>query len=99
MNTEQAFELLPLVSTIIEKTELVDYASSFNGVGQKEGIKILNHVVSNIAVCKAEVFELISRTTGKTVKEVSEQSAVQTFNELKKLFLDTELMDFFKQAM
>lgn len=99
MNAEQALEILPLVSTIIEKTQMIDYATKFKKVGQKEGIKIINHMVAHSKSCKEELFEVVATIKGKTIEEVKKQSVIELFNDLKEIFAEKDVLDFFKQAM
>ncbi|MDQ0340272.1 hypothetical protein J2S00_003077 [Caldalkalibacillus uzonensis] len=105
MNTEQVFDLLPVVVDIYDKLNIDRYRKELQKKYQGKkvdptevGIEVFKYILKHSGKVKEEFFQIVSIVENRPVEEVKKQSFLKTMNTIKEIFSDPELMDFFKQA-
>lgn len=106
INSEKAFDMLPHVVDIYDKLDLDGYRKKVTkeNEGKKVeamdvGIDLFKFVIKNSGKVKIEFFNIIAIVDEKTVEEVKSQSLAKTLSDIKRVFAEKELVDFFKSAM
>lgn len=101
ISTEQAFDILPYVAEIYEKINIDKFRDKHikKGMTQKQaGIKLFILCKESKKI-KKEVFEIDSILEGISIEEAKKNELIKTLNNLKEIFTDKDLLDFFKSAM
>lgn len=109
ISTEKAFDMLPYVSDIYEKTDIQKYILDKKAAIKKGkveelqvmgfGLDMFSYILKQSPKVKIEIFTIVSMIEEKTMEEVKAQPFSKTIKTIKDLFEDSETMDFFKQAM
>lgn len=106
ITTEKTFDLLPHVVDIYEKAGIDSYRKKMqkeykgkNVDVEEAGLNAILYVLKSLPKVKEEVFQVIAIAEDKDTEDVRKQPLSQTLKELKEIFLDDDLMDFFKSAM
>lgn len=106
ITTEQTFDMLPNAVAIYEKIELDKFRKDFQVKNKNKkvdvedaGVEVILYLTKNLSKVKGDVFELLAIAENKPVEEVKAQPLSKTLQSLKAIFLDKDLMDFFKEAM
>lgn len=108
INSEKAFDMLPYVVDIYDKLDLDGYRKEItkkNREREKEadvmdiGIDVFKFILKNSGKVKEEFFNIIAIADDKEIEEVKNQSLAKTLSDIKRVFGDKELLDFFKSAM
>lgn len=106
INTEQTFDMLPHVVSIYEKLDVEEFIEETRKKNkgkdiniEKAGMSFIVYLGKNFDKAKDDVFNILSIAERKDVEEVKTQALSETLNSLKAIFLDKDLMDFFKEAM
>jgi len=107
VSSEKIYDMLPIVVTLYEKLDLDSYKKQIvaenkgkENIDKKDlGTNLFKYIFKNSAKIKEEVFEVVSVFEDKSIEEVKAQSFVKTFNTIKEILQDKELLSFFKQAV
>lgn len=106
IKTEQAFDMLPYVVDIYEKADINTYVKEARKKNKGKdvdveaaGLDLILYVVKSLSKVKAEVFEVVAIAQEKDVEVVKKDSLSDTLKALKNIFMDDDLVDFFKEAM
>lgn len=112
ISTEKAFDMLPYAVDILEKLDLQergkkileDLQKASPGQPAEElqkevGMAIIKHIAKNLPKIKPEFFALIAIASDVDVKTAKARPLAESIQVLKDVFLDAELMDFFKAAV
>ena len=106
INTDKAFDMLPFVVDMYDKLEIDQYRKALQEKHKgKEadkltvGIEVVKYLIKNINKAKPEVYGIVSVMQDKSIEEIKSQPFTKTFMDIKDVFTDKELVDFFKQAM
>lgn len=105
INSEQAFDMLPYVADIYEKTRFDEYRKNLqerykgkkNVDGLDPAIDATKYILKNSGKVKHEFFSIVAIAENRKVTEVKEQSYIKTVQAIKKIFSDPELVGFFKE--
>src|SRR5690625_2798651 len=106
LSSEQAFDMLPYVADIYDKTGFDKYRKDIKKkYAGKKKIDYLDPVVDagkfilkNSPKAKEEFFTIVAIAENRDVEDVKKQPFMQTLKSIKMIFSDKELVDFFKQA-
>ena len=89
----KAFEALPSVAVILEKSELIDLIVSFKGkIGQAEGFKIVTRIVSRMKLYQDEIDEVLSIMFNIPVGELDNAQKMEL---IQKILVEKDLDEFF----
>lgn len=108
INSEKAFDMLPHVVDIYDKLDLDGYRKKITKKNQEKevevdvmdiGIDVFKFILKNSGKVKEEFFNIIAIADDKEIEEVKNQSLAKTLSDIKRVFGDKELLDFFKSAM
>lgn len=106
ITSEQAFDLLPYVVDIYDKLNMDAYRKELQKkykdkkVDEMEvGIEVVKYVIKNAGKIKDEFFAIVSIIENRSVEDVKRQPFIQTILAIQKIFMDPDLMGFFKQDM
>lgn len=110
LTTEQCFDMLPYVADIIEKLGLEKVIeesreqvkkskASKDEKSREMGYKVMVHVVKKSSECKESFFPMLAILMDTTEEKAKQSSIGDTIKALKQIFEDTEVMDFFREAV
>ena len=112
ISTEKAFDLLPFVVDIFEKLDIQERGKKILEDTQKAnpnrlaeelqkevGIAIMKYIAKNLPKVKDEFFQLVAIASDVDVKTAKARPLAESIQTLKDVFLDAELMDFFRAAV
>lgn len=106
ITTDKALDMLPYVVDIYDKLEIEKYrmemSEKHKGKGTDKmvvGIEVVKFLFKNIGRAKTEVYGIVAVAKDKTTDEIKNQPFPKTVMDIKEIFSDKELVDFFKQAM
>ena len=92
IDESKAYEALPAVCTILEKSELVDYIQTLGTIDQAAGMKIIVRIVARMKEYEAEIQEVLEILFGV---DISTMSGSEKMELIKAILLDKDLTDFF----
>jgi len=101
LKSEVVFDLLPYVVDMYDKLDIEKFAKGLKkNITQKEaGTKVILYILKNSGKIKEEIFNIVAILEGITVEEAKALGIMKSINVIKELFLDDEVMGFFKKAM
>lgn len=106
MTSEQVFDILPNVSSILTILDIKGYQDKIakENKGKKldaqaMGIEFISYILTNTPKFKEDFFAIVAVAESKTVSEVKAQNFGQTIKTFKDLFNDPDLKSFFSQAI
>lgn len=106
ISTEKALDLLPYAVEVYEKIKLDEYIAKKRKIYTKEpvtqmeaGIEMFKYACKQSAKIKDEIIEMAAIIADKPAQEIRKQSVMLALDSLKEVFLDKDLINFFKQAM
>lgn len=109
IGTEKAFDMLPFVAEIYEKTDLANYALKVKkqkkiGYNQEElklieGMNVIAHILKKAPTIKNEIFDIVAIAQEKDIEDVKTQPLTETLLVFKEIITDKELIAFFKGAV
>ena len=92
LDTEKVFEALPAIATIIEKSELIDYAQELGEMNSANGFKLMVRVVSKMKEYQEEIDDVLSIMFNV---KASEMTNAEKMKLLTKILTEKDLNDFF----
>lgn len=107
LSTDKAFEILPYISDIYEKIDVKDFIKKYKekkveGTEENKtvaGLDLFSYLLKQSKNIKEELFNILAILQDKKVAEIKKQHLAVTLNQLKAIFNDKDLVDFFKGAM
>jgi hypothetical protein len=107
INTEKAFDMLPMVVDLYEKLDIDGYRKSLAKESKSKknidaevlGIDIFKYILKNSGKVKEEFFEIVSVFEDKSIEEVKAQGFGKTINTIKEIFTDKDTTELFKSAI
>ena len=112
ISTEKCFDLLPHAVDIFEKLNIQEQSKKILEDLQKAnpdrlaeelqrevGIAIMKHIAKNLPKVKAEFFQLVAIASDVDVETAKKRPLAESIQVLKDVFLDAELLGFFKAAV
>ncbi|MDK2800565.1 MAG: hypothetical protein PWQ70_2184 [Clostridiales bacterium] len=66
---------------------------------EEKGMELIFYIIENLHIAEQEVYQLLANYADKSVKEIENQSINDTFELIKKLFDEGDILNFFKMAM
>lgn len=106
ITTDKAIDMLPHVVDIYDKLEIETYRKEMmekhkgkDADKMAVGIEVFKFIFKNIGKAKMEVYSIVAVAKDKTTDEIKNQPFPKTIMDIKEIFSDKELVDFFKQAM
>ena len=112
ISTEKVFDMLPYAVDILEKLDIQERGKKiFEDLQkanpdrpaeelQKEvGIAIMKHIAKNLPKVKTEFFALVAIASDVDVETAKARPLSESIGVIKAVFLDPELMGFFKSAV
>ncbi len=112
ITTEKAFDMLPHMVEIFDKLELQKYGKekaqeykkknpnkSAEEMQNELGTEIVKYILKNSAKIKEEFFNIAATALDVDVKEAKGKPLLETMQVVKDIFLNENLMAFFKSAM
>lgn len=106
MTTDRMMDVLavitPEIGQIIQDKELIATFLTKKAADESTMEFGINRIVSMVPqICikhKKPVYKILSALTGKTDKEIADQSGMQTIKEIKEAFSDPDLISFFSSS-
>ena len=108
ISTEKAFDMLPYAVDIIEKLNIQEQGKKIAEAKQKDftgaelqsetGIAVIRYVAKNLPKVKPEFFALVAIASDVDVETAKKRPLAESIQVLKDVFLDAELLGFFKSA-
>ena len=112
ISTEKSFDMLPYAVDIFEKLDIQERGKRiFEDLQkanpdrpaeelQKEvGIAVIKYIAKNLPKIKEEFFALVAVASDVDVKTAKARPLAESIQVLKDVFLDAELLGFFKAAV
>jgi len=106
INSEQAYDMLGPAGSMMEKLNMIKFKSDLSKKHKGEkvdleavGLEGFQYIMKNSKLVKDEVFEIVAIGCDKPLEEVKAQPPGTTIKMFKEIFLDPEMMAFFKTAM
>lgn len=111
INSEQAFDMLPFVADIYDKINFDKYRKDLQKkyTEMKKANKKVDaidaatdatkYILKNSPKIKEEFFTIVAIAENRKKADVKKQSYIKTMKSIKKIFMDPDLVDFFKEAM
>ena len=106
INTNTAFDMLPIVVTLYEKLDIESYIKKTTTKNKDKvvnntvlGIDLFKYILKNSQKVKDEVFEIVSIFEETTIEAIKLQSFSKTIATLKEIFTDKETAELFKSAI
>lgn len=112
ISTERAFDMLPHAAAILERLELEKVGARLlaetrqaqpelagEALQMAVGLAIIKHVLRHSAEVKEDFFALLAAATGSAVGTAKARPLAEQLQLLRDIFLDPELMSFFRRAV
>ena len=112
ISTEKAFDMLPYAVDIIEKLDIQEQGKRIfedlqkanpdrpaEEVQKEVGIAIMKYIAKNLPKIKEEFFQLVAIASDVDVETAKARPLAESIQTLKDVFLDAELLGFFKAAV
>lgn len=92
LDESKVYEALPAMCTIIEKAELVDYATALGTMTNATGYKLMIRLISRMKDYEQELEEVLDLLFNVDIKNASNKEKMEL---LMKLLTEKEVSDFF----
>ena len=112
ISTEKAFDMLPHAVDILEKLDIQERGKKILEDLQKAnpdrpaeelqkeiGIAVIKYIAKNLPKIKPEFFALVAIASDVDVETAKKRPLGESVQIIKDIFLDAELMDFFRDAV
>lgn len=92
IDEDKVFEALPAMATILEKSELVDYAESLGQLTSAVGFKLMIRIVSRMKQYEEEVDDVLSLLFNVDAATLTSKEKMTLF---KKILTEKDIFTFF----
>ncbi len=99
IKTKHVFQLSRIIDKMKLTENLKDIAINKKSDVEAVGYKIIMSLISKIYLAEKETISLLSEVSGKTIKEVEDQSPKDTFDMIEEILKQEGVMDFLKKQL
>lgn len=109
---DKLMDVLPAAMAMIEKMGIAEFTAKnrtssagatpeqAEAMKQAQGIKFVGHLLTQaLGPARRECFEVIAAWNGTTPDAIARQSGAETAKQIKALFSNRDVMDFFKSLL
>lgn len=92
LDESKVFEALPAMATIIEKSDIIDYATELGDMNTSNGLKIMVRIVARMKQYEEEINDVLSILFNV---DASSMTSAEKMKLLTKILTEKDVADFF----